>query len=214
MAESHPEPVPRIDRRARRREETVREIFRFALEIMARDGVAALTMSKLARALDIQPPSLYKYFPSRIEIFDALFEQGQLDNLRELREGLDSTTDRGLSALVAGLERTARWAFAHPVVAELLFWRPVPGFVPTDAAFRPTYELVDLIRSELRFAARQDEINAEAYSEDGLALLSSMHFGVISQHLANEPSTDWDESRFARAHSRVLRTFALAYPAG
>jgi hypothetical protein len=46
------------DRRARRRAETMAEILDRALAIMAEEGVAGLTMTRLARAMRIQPPSL------------------------------------------------------------------------------------------------------------------------------------------------------------
>ena len=52
---------------------------------MTEDGVAGLSMASLARALSIQPPSLYKYFPSRMAIYDALF---RLANLETLRSGM------------------------------------------------------------------------------------------------------------------------------
>jgi AcrR family transcriptional regulator len=43
---------------------------------MAEDGVAGLTMASLARAMDIRPPSLYKYYPSLLAVYDALFRRG------------------------------------------------------------------------------------------------------------------------------------------
>jgi AcrR family transcriptional regulator len=107
------------DRRARRRAETRSQILDLAVAIMTEDGVAGLSMAGLARALSIQPPSLYKYFPSRMAVYDALFRQGQLANLEALLSGMRGA-EPGMDAVAAGMEATGRWAVSHPVVAQVL----------------------------------------------------------------------------------------------
>jgi hypothetical protein len=42
--------------------------------------------------------------------------------------------------------------------------------------------------------------------------MSIMHFGVISQHLANDADRDWDHGRYTRRHREVLGLFITAYP--
>ena len=96
---------------------------------MNEDGVAGLTMTGLARAMRIQPPSLYKYFPSVTAVHDALYRRGQEDNLAALRAGM-AAAEPGWAALRSGLEALGRWAVTNPVLAQLLFWRPMPGFGP------------------------------------------------------------------------------------
>src|SRR5580698_114853 len=140
------------DRRARRHEETRSQILELAVAIMTDDGVAGLSMASLARALSIQPPSLYKYFPSRMAVYDALFRQGQLANLEALRSGMRGAAP-GMDAVAAGMEAAGRWAVSHPVLAQLLFWRPVPGYQPSAEAFAPAMQIVDLLRSALADAA-------------------------------------------------------------
>ena len=54
-----------LDRRRRRRQETIDEILDIAVQVMAEEGVAGLSLSEVARRMGIQPPSLYKYFPLR-----------------------------------------------------------------------------------------------------------------------------------------------------
>jgi hypothetical protein len=44
---------------------------------------------------------------------------------------------------------TGRWAVANPVPAQLLFWRPVPGYQPSAEAFAPAMQIIDLLRSAL-----------------------------------------------------------------
>ena len=201
----------RPDRRTRHREQTRSEILDHALQIMAEDGVAGLTMARLARAMDIRPPSLYKYYPSLLAVYDALFRRGQLANLEALREGMRDAAP-GLEAVARGMEATGRWAVANPVLAQLLFWRPVPGYQPSAEAFAPTGQIVDLLRSALADAAACGQVHPDAATDAGIELLSIMHFGVISQHLANDADRNWDHGRYTRRHRDILSLFIKAYP--
>ncbi len=200
-----------MDRRSRRRQLTLTEILDHALAIMGREGVAGLSVAAVAREMAIQPPSLYKYYPSLMAIYDALFREGQQANLDALREGM-ADAEPGLAAVAAGMEATGRWAVANPVLAQLLFWRPIPGYVPTDDAFAPAIEIAELLRAELRTAAAAGQIHPDAATEQGMALLSVMHFGVLSQHLANDPGSDWERGRYTSLHPRVIELFVNAYP--
>jgi AcrR family transcriptional regulator len=187
------------------------EILDRALAIMAEEGVAGLTMTRLARAMRIQPPSLYKYFPSVNAVHNALFQRGQQENLATLREAL-AAAEPGMPALRAGLQALGRWAVDNPVLAQLLFWRPVPGFQPSANAFAAADEVVALLRGALRHAADSGQLGADAASDRAVALLSTLHFGVLSQHLANDPNGDWDHGTFTSLHPTVLELFEAAYP--
>ena len=199
------------DRRARRHEETRAQILDLAVAIMTDDGVAGLSMASLARALSIQPPSLYKYFPSRMAVYDELFRQGQLANLEALRSGMRGAAP-GMDAVAGGMEAAGRWAVSHPVLAQLLFWRPVPGFQPTADAFAPALEIIDQLRRALRDAAAAGQVHPDAASDQGMAVLSTLHFGMLSQHLANDIGSDWDHGRYTRLHHQLIAMFVSAYP--
>ena len=54
----------RVDRRTRRHQETVEEILDIATNVMSEEGVNGLSLAEVARRLGVQPPSIYKYFPS------------------------------------------------------------------------------------------------------------------------------------------------------
>jgi Tetracyclin repressor-like, C-terminal domain len=187
------------DRRARRRAETITEILDRALAIMNEDGVAGLTMTGLARAMRIQPPSLYR--------------RGQEDNLAALRAGM-AAAEPGWAALRSGLGALGRWAVANPVLAQLLFWRPVPGFRPSPDAFAAAHEIVELLRGGLRDAVAAGQLAPTAASERALALLSTLHFGVLSQHLANDPEGGWETGTYTSLHATVLDLFEAAHRPG
>jgi AcrR family transcriptional regulator len=199
--------------RALRREATMATILDRAVAVMADHGVAGLTMTRLAEAMGIKPPSLYKWFPSVLGVYDAVFARGQQANLEAFRAGV-AGNEPGIVALFAGLTATAQWAVAHPVEAQLLFWRPVPDYRPSSQAMAPAEQLVSELREVVRTAVGRGQLGAGADTDNGLVVLSSLHFGVISQHLANEPNSTWKSGRYTRAHRRVVELYRSAYPAG
>ena len=203
--------VPRPDRRARRRQETICEILAIARAIMTEEGVNGLSLAEVARRLGVQPPSLYKYFPSLMAIYDALFLEGQRENLRVMRSGMEGAAS-GLDALIAGLEASGRWALANRAVAELLFWRPVPSFHPSPEAFAVSVEMVELQRAALADAVAKGELGPAAREEGAIYLVSALIVGVLSQAIANEPELPWGEGRFTPMFPVLMRLLPTAFP--
>ncbi|HEX9030970.1 MAG TPA: TetR/AcrR family transcriptional regulator, partial [Streptosporangiaceae bacterium] len=126
-----------VDRRSRRRGETVQEILDVALEVMAEEGVAALSLSEVARRMGLRPPSIYQYFASRMAIYDALFEWGARQELEVAERYGDRIAADPVAGIAAAQEAVLGWVQANPVLAQLLHWRPVPGFEPSARAFEP-----------------------------------------------------------------------------
>ena len=201
-----------VDRRRRRREQTIDEILGVAVDVMAREGVAGLSLSEVARRMGIQPPSLYKYFPSKLALYDELFKRGAHEALATFRAAA-ARVGPGWAALTAGTEALMRWGLDHQVLGQLLNWRPVPGFEPSAEAFAPSVELVEEVRRLLQAAADRGELHPAAASEEGQALLSVLIAGVMSQQLANQPQASWNQGRFTRLTPLVLQLFQCAYPA-
>jgi AcrR family transcriptional regulator len=201
----------RPDRRARRRLETIEEILDIAREVMTEEGVNGLSLAEVARRLGVQPPSLYKYFPSLMAIYDTLFLQGQVENLAEMRRGMAGAVP-GLDALIAGLEASGRWCLRNRAVAELLFWRPVPSFRPTEEAFAPSVEMVDLQRGALADAVAAGQLGPEANDESAVFVVSTLIVGVLSQAIANEPDLPWGEGRFTSIFPQLMRLLPAAFP--
>lgn len=202
--------APALDRRRLRRQQTIDEILDVSVDLMATEGVAGLSLSEVARRMGIQPPSLYKYFPSKLAVYDALFERASSQALAAFRTAADGATE-GLPALSAGLEASTRLALAQPVLAQLVTWRPVPGFVPSAEAFAPNVEFVEAIRAQVRAAVRRGALRRGAAADDAMALLSVLVAGVISQQLANEPAASFEDGRFSRLLGRAVSLFTEAY---
>ena len=199
------------DRRARRRQETIDEILAIAQEIMTEESVNGLSLAEVARRLGVQPPSIYKYFPSLMAIYDELFRRGQTENLQVMRQAID-TAEPGMAAITAGLEASGRWLLAHRALAQLLFWRPVPKFEPSPEAFAPSVEMVAIQRAQLANAVARGEVGPEADSDEAMYLISTLITGVLSQAMANEPDLAWGEGRFTPVFPKLISLFAAAYP--
>jgi AcrR family transcriptional regulator len=201
----------REDRRLRRRNETVQEILDTAIEVMAEDGVAGLSMAEVARRVGVRPPSLNQYFPSKMAIYDALFERGGRESAEVLEPYSARLVEDPRAVIVAGQQAGVAWAMANPVLAQLLYWRPVPNFEPTPQAYEPSVRLLEVLRSALQAAVHAGQLAPEAADDEGVALYTALVSGVISQQLANEPSAQVEEGRFARLTGTAVDMFFRYY---
>ncbi len=201
-----------LNRRARRRQETIDEILDIAEAVMTEEGVNGLTLSEVARRLGVQPPSIYKYFPSLMAVYDALFQRGQQAHL-EVMQAAMADAQPGLDALTKGLEASGRWALANRALAQLLFWRPVPSFAPTADSMAPSIAMVALQRNAFTDAVHAGELGPEADSDEAVYLMSILITGVLSQAFANEPDLEWGQGRFTPVFPKLMKLLAAAYPA-
>ncbi len=202
---------PPSDRRARRREETIAEILDIAEDVMTEEGVNGLRLAEVARRLGVQPPSIYKYFPSLMAVYDALFLRGQVEHLEVIRAAM-AGAEPGLNALTVGLEASGRWALANRAIAQLLFWRPVPSFEPSPEAFSASVEMVALQRAAIVDAVAAGQLGPEADSDEAVCLVSTLIVGTLSQAMANEPALEWGQGRFTPTFPRLMRLLPAAYP--
>ena len=208
--DTDPAPPPG-DRRARRRQETIAEILDIAEQVMTEQGVNGLSLAEVARRLGVQPPSLYKYFPSLMAVYDALFERGAIDHLATMRDAM-AGVEPGLAALSAGLDAGGRWALTHRAVAQLLFWRPVPDFEPTDAAMAASVAMVELQRGALRDAVAAGELGPGANADDAVYVVATFISGVLTMAMANEPGEPWGKGRFSPIFARLMTVLPALYP--
>ena len=212
-------PATTLDRRQRRRQETIAEVVDVAAEIMAEQGVVGLSVGEVARRMGIRPPSLYVYFPSKHALYDALFARGAqevLDHVRSDDEALATGRPAGGSlddVLLHVAETFVGWSVEHPAYTALLFWRPVPGFAPSAEAYAPAVELIELTRA--RFAELQDRglVRGDAGLDDVQRDWTVLLSGVISQQLSNAPGESLAEGRFTSALPTLVAMFARHYGA-
>ena len=180
------------------------------MTLMTEEGVGALSVSEVARRMGIRGPSLYKYFPSRHAVYDALFARA----LAAQHAALDAavaTTERGVPTIRAGARAVVRWSVTNPALAQLLHWRPVPGFEPSPETFAASLRDMARMRAEFSEAVARGQLAPGADGDDAIRLYTVVLSGVISQQLANEPGASFDDGAFSRLTDRALDLFLSAY---
>ena len=206
--------APATDRRARRRQETIAEILDLAEEVMTEEGVSGLTLAEVARRLGVQPPSLYKYFPSITAVYDALFERGMVATF-EIMRAAAADAPPGLPALGAALEANGRYLLDHPALAQLMYWRPVPSFDASEAAMDASRQMVEMQRGMLRDAVEAGQLGAAATDTDeALYVVASLISGVTTMAMANEPGMPWGRDRFTPVFPHLLALLPARFPPG
>jgi AcrR family transcriptional regulator len=207
-------PAFALDRRQRRRLETIEEVLDVALEVMAEQGVAGLTLGEIARRMGIRPPSLYVYFPSKHALYDALFARGSrlfLEATRDAQDFLRNDGDTLDSALLASARAMVSWSMANPQYSQLLFWRPVPGFEPSAEAYAPAVALMELGLARFTELQQRGRVRDDVPAADILRDWTILTAGVVSQQLSNAPDEPFATGAFASRLPTVVSMFAQHY---
>jgi len=115
------------------------KVVRAARKLVEREGPALLSMQAVAAAVGVRAPSLYKRFPDRESLLDAVAEEA----LADLRAAL-VTADHaptGSAALAAMARAYRAFAKRHPLLYGLLF-AARPGRTEPTPATRAAVEPV------------------------------------------------------------------------
>jgi AcrR family transcriptional regulator len=215
VARAHSATTNPHSRRLARREQTIEEALDEAVRIMGEVGVGGLSMSEMARRLGMRQPSLYKYFHSLHGVYDALFARGVARSYDAVRAAVEPLPP-GVARIRAGGRAMVRWAVHNPALAQLLFWRPVPGFAPTEATFAASVQQMQRLSAEFAEAVRLGQLRPDGAAGDALKLYTVVLSGVISQQMANEPGADYDTGAFSSLTDAALDMFFArhAHPGG
>ena len=127
-----------LSRRDRVRAATVTEIKDTARRILVAEGPEGLSLRAIAREMGMTAPALYRYFPSRERLVEALIADLYDELTATLAAAGDSADDAaGVAgaavpadprAQITAASRAFRsWALAHPREFGLLFGSPIPG---------------------------------------------------------------------------------------
>ena len=124
-----PQPPTRRDRvRQQLRQQTLEEIEQRAFEIIDADGLPELSIAALAKAMGMSAPALYRYFPSR----DALVQALVIAAYASLGAAVDAAARTAQGQEPAGrvmaiAHAYRRWALDHPRRYSMLFSDRGPG---------------------------------------------------------------------------------------
>lgn len=180
--------------RNRRRQSMIDEVVDAAWALVHEQGLAGLSMRDLGERVGLHASSIYQYFPSKLDIYDALFAQGHRQ-LHAAMADLDRTSDP-VSVFRAGSARFTAFCTDDPVRYQLLFQRTIPDFEPSAASMA------------LAWQSYQDMVGvlASLGVADGpdVDLWSAIQIGLTDQQIANDPGGQRWASQLDRAIDMFL----------
>ena len=168
------------DWRSARRQSARAAILDSAWAAVREEGLAALSLRDLARRCGITTPTVYAYFDSKNDIYDAMFGQAAEEFARHMSASYETTDPREL--LVGSLRRFVGFCTADLARYQLLFQRTIPGFEPSAESYAP--------------AVRALECSANVLAANGvtdarhLDIWTALTTGLVSQQIANDPGGD------------------------
>jgi AcrR family transcriptional regulator len=189
--------VPRTKQRTPELREHVLSV---ALELLARDGVAAFTTRNVAREADTSPPAIYELFGDKSGLVREVFFQG-FRMLRRHLGAIAQTEDpradvMQLMALYRGFVRQ------NPVLCEVMFSRPFTDFAPSGTELNASGSVRTLIVQQVRRC-----IDAGLVHGDEIDIANVLV--ALAQGLAAAEST----RRLGSSRASVDRRWALAVDA-
>jgi AcrR family transcriptional regulator len=206
------EPV-RLDRRQRRRLETIEEIVDVAVEVMTEQGVGGLSLGEVARRMGMRTPSLYVYFDSKNAVYDAVFARGWrslLEVMAPLHAEEAAATDLQ-PHLLSVASWFIRWTMDNPASAQLMMWRPVPGYQPSAVAFEPAVDTLEAAHAMFVRLAARGLIRSEVAVDELLQTWTVLISGVMTRQLANAPQESFEEGRVTAMLPALVAMFTAHY---
>jgi AcrR family transcriptional regulator len=185
--------APAPDRRQERREVKLSNILAEAWTLAQRDGLAAISLRDLADAVGLRQPSLYVYFASKLDLYDAMFADGYRQLLEFIASRRYPVEPRAALAKLVG--DLVQFSSNDVVRHQLLFQRTIPGFEPSAQSFALALEFYAVGTDRLAAAGVHDQADVDVFT----ALVS----GLAHQQIANDPGG----RRWVRRAGRVVEMF-------
>ncbi|MDQ1402687.1 MAG: hypothetical protein QOG03_1003 [Actinomycetota bacterium] len=168
------------DWREARRQSARALILESAWEAVRDEGLAALSLRDLARRAGITTPTVYAYFDSKNDIYDAMF--GQAAEAFAQTMGAPYTIDDPRDVLVDSVNRFATFCTSDLARYQLLFQRTIPGFEPSPESYAPAVRA--LAGSHERLA--RNGITSDAHRD----MFTAVNTGLVNQQTSNDPGGD------------------------
>lgn len=184
-------------RRTARRDAAVRGLLDAAWALMAREGVAALSVRQLARDVGLRQQSVTYYFPAKQDLLDALFADG----FRALRPLLVAagTGLPPVERLGATVDVLLDFCVGHPARYHLMLQRTVPGFIPSEAAHEIALGTLAVLLERLA--------DAGVSRPEDVVIVRALINGLAAEQIANDPGGRSYVSQAGRALRALLAGF-------
>ena len=160
-----------------RRAAAEREILDAAWTLMAREGVAAISVREVARSVGLRQQSLTYYFPTKQALLDALFADG-FGALRQTLEAVPSRRDP-IKAVADVAAAVVEFCVTHPARYHLMLQGTVPGFEPSEENHRIALDCLGILVHHLA--------GAGVTKPGDIALVRGLISGLAAEQIANDP---------------------------
>ena len=152
-------------------------------DLVRENGLAGLSMRDLGERVGMRAQSIYSYFASKHEIYDAMFLEGYLAFTSWMNDAMahqDGTDARDRA--IADMRAFTEFCTADPVRYQLLFQRTIPEFEPSPKSWTVAEEAYDLLRERLAPIGVRDQAT--------LDLWTAVMTGLTDQQISNDPGGD------------------------
>ena len=169
------------DRRTERRQETQREIVQASWDVVREHGLAGLSMRDLGDRVGMRAQSIYSYFASKSEIYDAMFLEGYQAFAVWMANAVDDddrSTDP-IDAARATVRAFVEFCTSDPVRYQLLFQRTIPDFTPSPESYAVAVQAYEQLSDRLADVGVRDQATLDLWT----AVLT----GLTDQQISNDP---------------------------
>lgn len=194
------DPPERLDRRAARRKETRQEIIAAAWALVRANGLAGLAMRDLGAQVGMKAQSIYSYFGSKHDIYDAMFHEGYLAFEESLTGALAQADPAPVAQARAAAHTFFDFCTADPVRYQLMFQRTIPDFEPSAESYAVAVRVYETMVSAFASFGISDPA--------ALDLWTAVLTGLTDQQLSNDPGGDRWERLIDRTVDMTLREIA------
>lgn len=163
-----------------------------AWELVREQGLAGLSMRELGARVGMRAQSLYSYFGSKHEIYDAMFLEGCRAFADWMALDDDHVANVPTAAARLDAHRFLEFCTRDPVRYQLLFQRTIPDFEPSPESYAVAVEVYEQTRRRLATIGVDDQ--------ETIDLWTAVVTGLASQQLSNDPGGD----RWTRLADRAV----------
>jgi AcrR family transcriptional regulator len=164
------------DWREARRRSAHDAIIDAAWSLVKEEGLAGLTLRDLARRAGITAPTVYAYFDSTSDIYDAMFGRAATEFAEYMAEPLNGNDAR--TGLIMIANRFSRFCTDSPTRYQLLFQRTIPGFEPSSESFEPAQRALAVTQEQLARIGITEARQVDMWT----ALIT----GLVDQQVSND----------------------------
>ena len=180
-----------MSRRERVREGVREEIKAIGRQQMAQQGTAALSLTAIARQMELTTPALYRYYADRDALITALIIDAFASVAAAMEDAAASVpNDQYAAQLLAVIHAYRNWALAHPVDFQLIYGNPIPGY------HAPEDQTVPQVR---RGAAVIMSVLQRAYQAGALRLPPELQTPNAALQLRETEHSGWQQDAVAPA---------------